>query len=153
MRDLHDSLWFLLFVVSPQNRCQVVNVDDIFRGQLVTLNFSVDNVENIISLISGFTQHTTKIVTSIINFVALLTNRSSAEGPASGTLMSSRWSSWGVLSRLAGPCGPPNPIGPANAPKGPSGPSADGIVCGGAPGICCAWICCCKRLKRFSKYD
>lgn len=69
-----------------------------------------------------------------------LTNLSSADGPASG-LISSRWRSCGVLSRLCGPCGSP-PIGPAaNAPKGPNAPNA-GIGWGGAPGICCACICC-----------
>lgn len=74
-------------------------------------------------------------------FKTQLTNLSSADGPASGTLMSSRWRSCGFFRRLCGPpCG--NPMGPAKAPNGPSGPKADGIDCGGAPGICCAWICC-----------
>lgn len=77
---------------------------------------------------------------------AVLTNRSSADGPPSGTLMSSLCKSCGTLSNACGPCG--KPIGPANDPNEPANV---GIGCG-VSGICWACICCyTNRNKRMTK--
>lgn len=72
----------------------------------------------------------------IVQRIPVLTNRSSADGPPSGTLISSLCKSCGTLSNACGPCG--NPIGPANDPNEPANV---GIGCG-VNGICWACICC-----------
>lgn len=57
---------------------------------------------------------------------SIITNRSSADGPASGTLISSLCKSCGAFSKPCGPCG--SPIGPPpNAPSGPASAPNDGI--------------------------
>lgn len=98
--------------------------------QLVILNYFAK--ENLNKMLNCFkTVHKTLSLTSL----------SSADGPPSGTLISSRCKSCGALIPSAWcPCG--RPIGPANAPNCPANPKPGIDDWGGAPGICWAWICC-----------
>lgn len=123
----------LLCVVWPLQFQQATEVG-IFHVRLVTQNYAENERRILILLVQYFVCGVRRI--------AMLTNRSSADGPPSGTLMSSLCKSWGTLSNACGPCG--KPIGPANDPNEPANV---GIGCG-VNGICWACICCCTNWKR-----